>query len=69
MDLNDTPEQTAYREKVRGWLEQHKQQAPPRSGSYEDREYVDARRGWQRQLAEAGLAGVSWPRAEAHSLH
>jgi len=62
VDLNDTPEQTAYREKVRGWLKQHKQQAPPRSGSYEDKEYVDARRGWQRQLAEAGLAGVTWPR-------
>jgi alkylation response protein AidB-like acyl-CoA dehydrogenase len=24
--------------------------------------YVDARRAWQRKLAEAGLAGVTWPR-------
>jgi alkylation response protein AidB-like acyl-CoA dehydrogenase len=62
VDLNDTPEQASYRAKVRGWLEQHVEQAPPRSGSYEDNAYVDARRAWQRQLAEAGLAGVTWPR-------
>jgi len=62
MDLNDTPEQAAYRTEVRGWLEQHKHEAPPRAGSTEDMEYVDARRAWQRKLAEAGLAGVTWPK-------
>ncbi len=62
MDLNDTPEQAAYREEVRAWLEANKEQAPPRSGSSEDTEYIDARRAWQRKLAEAGLAGVTWPR-------
>jgi alkylation response protein AidB-like acyl-CoA dehydrogenase len=61
VDLNDTPEQAAYRQEVRAWLEANKKQAPPRSGSSEDKEYVDARRAWQRQLAEAGLAGVTWP--------
>jgi alkylation response protein AidB-like acyl-CoA dehydrogenase len=24
--------------------------------------YIGARRGWERQLAEAGLAGVTWPK-------
>jgi alkylation response protein AidB-like acyl-CoA dehydrogenase len=62
VDLNDTPEQAAYREQVRSWLEAHKAQAPPRSGSYQDGAYVDARRAWQRELAEGGLAGVTWPR-------
>ncbi len=62
MDLNDTPEQAAYREKVRAWLDEHKGEAPPRSGSTEDRAYIDARRAWQGKLAEAGLAGVTWPR-------
>jgi alkylation response protein AidB-like acyl-CoA dehydrogenase len=62
VDLNDTPEQASYRQEVRAWLEEHKQQAPPRSGSHEDEGYVDARRAWQRRLAEAGLAGVTWPR-------
>ena len=61
MDLNDTPEQASYREEVRSWLEANKAQAPPRSGSYEDSAYVDARRQWQGRLAEAGLAGVTWP--------
>ena len=61
MDLNDTPEQASYRAEVRAWLEQHKAQAPPRSGSYEDMDYTNARRAWQRKLAEAGLAGVTWP--------
>ena len=48
MDLNDTPEQAAYREKARGWLEANKEHAPPLTGSYEDMVYIDARRDWQR---------------------
>jgi alkylation response protein AidB-like acyl-CoA dehydrogenase len=62
VDLNDTPEQAQFRERVRAWLESHRSEAPPRSGSFEDTAYVDARRAWQRRLAEAGLAGVTWPR-------
>ncbi len=62
MDLNDTPEQASYRQQVRDWLEQHKTEAPPRSGSYEDTDYINARRSWQRELAEAGFAGVTWPK-------
>jgi alkylation response protein AidB-like acyl-CoA dehydrogenase len=62
VDLNDTPEQAAYRGEIRAWLEANKAEAPPRSGSFEDKQYIDARRAWQRRLAEAGLAGVTWPR-------
>jgi alkylation response protein AidB-like acyl-CoA dehydrogenase len=62
VDLNDTPEQAEYRQKVRSWLEEHKGEAPPRSGSMEDESYVNARRAWQGKLAEAGLAGVTWPK-------
>jgi alkylation response protein AidB-like acyl-CoA dehydrogenase len=61
VDLNDTPEQAAYREQTRAWLEAHKAEAPPRTGSSEDPEYINGRRAWQRKLAEAGLAGVTWP--------
>ncbi len=61
MDLNDTPEQAAYRAEARAWLEANKGQAPPRTGSLEDEQYVNARRSWQRRLAEAGLAAVTWP--------
>ncbi|UTI64768.1 acyl-CoA dehydrogenase family protein [Paraconexibacter antarcticus] len=62
MDLNDTPEQAAFRQQVRGWLQDHKGQAPPSSGDSGDMEYINGRRAWQRQLAEGGLAGVTWPK-------
>ncbi len=61
MDLNDTPEQAAYRDEVRAWLEANKADAPPRSGPSEDTDYIDARRAWQGKLAENGLAAVTWP--------
>jgi alkylation response protein AidB-like acyl-CoA dehydrogenase len=60
VDLNDSPEQAEYRERVRSWLEEHKQEAPARAGAMEG-EYLDARRAWQGKLAEGGLAGVTWP--------
>ncbi|MDX6417257.1 MAG: hypothetical protein QOG28_1877, partial [Trebonia sp.] len=65
MDLDDTPEQSAYRAQVRGWLEQHKAEAPVLQGpgALEDElQIVAARRAWQGKLAEAGLAGVTWPK-------
>jgi alkylation response protein AidB-like acyl-CoA dehydrogenase len=65
VDLNDTPDQARYRERVRAWLADHRDEAPEtrstRAGAQEDA-YVDARRRWQGRLAEAGLAGVTWPR-------
>jgi alkylation response protein AidB-like acyl-CoA dehydrogenase len=62
VDLNDTPEQAEYRVQARAWLRANRDQAPPRSGSSEDSAYIDSRRAWQRKLAEAGLAAVSWPK-------
>ena len=61
MDLSDSPDQAAYRETVRAWLAGHRDAAPPASGSNEDQAYIAARRRWQGELAEAGLAGVTWP--------
>jgi alkylation response protein AidB-like acyl-CoA dehydrogenase len=65
VDLNDTPEQAAYRDQVRRWLEEHKDEAPPvsstRAGA-EDDAYLQARRAWQGKLAAGGLAGVTWPK-------
>ena len=58
MDLNDTPEQAAFRAKVRAWLDAHKHEAPERSGSYEDAAYIAARRAWQGRLAEAILVAT-----------
>jgi alkylation response protein AidB-like acyl-CoA dehydrogenase len=61
VDLNDTPEQAEYREKVRSWLEENKGDAPPRTATGDEDAYIAARRAWQGMLAEAGLAGVTWP--------
>ena len=65
MDLNDTPEQAAFRAQVRAWLEDHKAQAPVLQGEgalTDPDEILVARRAWQRQLAEGGLAGATWPK-------
>jgi alkylation response protein AidB-like acyl-CoA dehydrogenase len=61
VDLDDTPQQAEYRAKVRAWLDEHKHEAPPARGDLEG-EYLQARRAWQGRLAEAGLAGVTWPK-------
>ena len=61
MDLNDTPEQAAYREHVRGWLEQNRQHAPDGRGRGDEEAAVEAHRAWQRRLAEGGFVGVTWP--------
>jgi alkylation response protein AidB-like acyl-CoA dehydrogenase len=60
MDLNDTPELAAYRARVREWLDEHAAEAPERRGR-DDASFVAAHREWQRKLAEAGLAAVTWP--------
>jgi alkylation response protein AidB-like acyl-CoA dehydrogenase len=65
VDLNDSPEQAAYREQVRGWLSEHRSEAPVLSGPgalTDEDAILAARRRWQGRLAEAGLAGVTWPR-------
>jgi alkylation response protein AidB-like acyl-CoA dehydrogenase len=65
MDLNDTPGQAAYRAEVRAWIDAHRAQAPVLAGSGalgDPDERVIAHRGWQRKLALAGYAGITWPR-------
>ncbi len=65
MDLNDTPEQAAYREQIRSWLDEHKSQAPVLQGPdalTDPDEILAARRAWQGKLAAGGLAGATWPK-------
>jgi alkylation response protein AidB-like acyl-CoA dehydrogenase len=65
VDLDDTPEQAAYRAQVRSWLDEHRSEAPVLKGpdALEDEaEILAARRAWQGKLAEGGLAGVTWPK-------
>jgi alkylation response protein AidB-like acyl-CoA dehydrogenase len=60
VDLNDTPEQAAYRARIRDWLEAHRAEAPKPRG--DDERSVDDHRAWQRKLAEAGFVGITWPK-------
>jgi len=65
VDLDDTQDQAAYRAQVRAWLDEHKAEAPVLEGEgalTDESEIIAARRAWQGKLAEAGLAGVTWPK-------
>ena len=53
MDLCETPEDQAFREKVRAWFEQN------RPGPLET---LEQRRAWHRKLYEAGFVGMGWPK-------
>jgi len=54
MDLSYTPEEEAFRLKVREWIAAH---MPKRS----DMRDLEASRAWQRTLHAAGFLGVGWP--------
>lgn len=60
MDLKDSPEQAAYRQRVRAWIEDNRRHAPPLSGAMHTGDPTPFRR-WQRRLADARLVGVTWP--------
>ena len=65
MDLDDTPEQAAFRAQVRSWLDEHSSEAPVLNGPdaiRDEDEIIAARRVWQGKLAEGGLAGLTWPK-------
>ena len=55
MDLSYTPEEEAFRSRVRSWLADH----VPAAREFKD---LDALRGWQRTLHTAGFLGAAWPR-------
>jgi alkylation response protein AidB-like acyl-CoA dehydrogenase len=54
MDLSYTPEEEAFRARVRAWLEAN----VPAPGSLRD---LEAMRAWQRTLHAAGFLGAAWP--------
>ena len=68
MDFSDSPEEAAFRAKVRDWLDAN---ATLRDGSEKAQDHFMARdadevaraRDWQARKAEAGWAGLTWPRA------
>jgi alkylation response protein AidB-like acyl-CoA dehydrogenase len=70
VDIDDTPEEAAFRAEARGWLEAH---AIPRghpddfslglwTGAYDEATYIDRCLAWQRTLYDGGWAGITWPK-------
>ena len=63
MDLSFTPAQETFRRQVRAWL---KANVPQRDKDASGIEYGDAKRvqamkGWQRKLYDAGYVAMGWP--------
>ena len=54
MDLTYSPEEEAFRLRVRQWIAEH---APARTVVRD----LEAARAWQRTLHGAGFLGVGWP--------
>jgi alkylation response protein AidB-like acyl-CoA dehydrogenase len=66
MDFSDTPEEAGFRHEVRAFLERH---AEPKRGAFEtwqskypDHEGLERAKDFQRKRADAGLAGLHWPK-------
>src|SRR3954467_13717083 len=59
MHLRDTPEEAAFRQGVRDFIEQN---LPSTSKSRGARRFEDADREWSQKLGEAGYAGLTWPK-------
>ncbi|MGN6499607.1 MAG: acyl-CoA dehydrogenase family protein, partial [Tsuneonella sp.] len=56
MDFNDTPEEAAYRAKVREWLTAN-------SDALGQPWSVAAAKAWQKRKYDAGYVGITWPKA------
>jgi alkylation response protein AidB-like acyl-CoA dehydrogenase len=59
MDLTFTPEQTAFRDELRGWLADNPPADRPTDGG--EAEEFAWRRDWQKRLYDGGWAAPSWP--------
>jgi alkylation response protein AidB-like acyl-CoA dehydrogenase len=71
VDIDDTPEEAAFRAEARAWLDGHAiPQGHPDDFSaglwtdaYDEDTYIARCRDWQRTLFEGGWAGITWPKA------
>jgi alkylation response protein AidB-like acyl-CoA dehydrogenase len=64
MDFDYTPEQEAFRQRIRDFLKQNlppnaARAGTPQSGIQPDHAFL---KDWQRKLADAGLLGITWPK-------
>ena len=64
MNLADTPTQAARREEIRDWLAEHltgEFARHPGVGGPTDDSWWDLRLAWERELADGGWLGITWP--------
>ncbi len=61
MELRDTPEEAAFREELRAWIEANLP-AELRGHRGGEGRFADLSRDWSRKLYEAGYAGLTWPK-------
>src|ERR687891_701508 len=59
MDLTLSPDEEAFRDELRTWLEENHPGEEPKG---DEEEAFAFRREWQTKLHEGGWAGVSWPK-------
>ncbi|HTR69422.1 MAG TPA: acyl-CoA dehydrogenase family protein [Mycobacteriales bacterium] len=58
MDFGDSPDEAAFRARLRDWLAHNNPGLPPSSTSDE---YWEGQAGWHQSLYDAGFFGLSWP--------
>ncbi len=64
MDFDDTPEEAAYREEARAWLDANAERLPPgkkRVGAFERDDLLPQAKAWQAKKADANWACITWP--------
>lgn len=62
MDFRDTPEEAAFRSKLRSWLEENLPEGWRELSLSRSRPNAEVAREWSKKLHEAGYAGLTWPR-------
>ncbi|MBO0836481.1 MAG: acyl-CoA dehydrogenase family protein, partial [Actinobacteria bacterium] len=64
MDLSFSPEEEAFRDEVRGWIEANlpAEWRHGGTGGYREDSAGEVQREWQRRLHEGGWLTLSWPR-------
>ena len=68
MDFQDTPEEARFRQEARAWLEANAKRREAAAGlalfeeAGDTPELVKAAKAWQAKKADAGWAGITWPK-------
>jgi alkylation response protein AidB-like acyl-CoA dehydrogenase len=62
MDLTPSPQEEAFREEVREWVQANPLGPFAGSATAENPDYIEHLRRFQRKLAEAGWLGLTWPK-------